>query len=60
LAGYAGTTLFTVSRVLNRWERQGIIRHSRTFLALQDLNAVTEIAKTGFWDDRPSQAVSNG
>jgi CRP/FNR family transcriptional regulator, nitrogen oxide reductase regulator len=60
LAGYAGTTLFTVSRVLNRWERQGIIRHRRTFLALQDLDAVTEIAKTGFLDDRPSQAVSNG
>jgi CRP-like cAMP-binding protein len=60
LAGYAGTTLFTVSRVLNRWERQGIIRHRRTFMALQDLNALTEIAKTGFLDDRPSQAVSNG
>jgi len=46
--------------VLNRWERQGIIRHCRTFLALQDLNALTELAKTGFLDDRPSQAVSNG
>jgi CRP/FNR family transcriptional regulator, nitrogen oxide reductase regulator len=59
LASYAGTTLFTVSRVLNRWERQGIIRYRRTFLALQDMDALSEIATTGFLEDRPPQAVSN-
>jgi CRP-like cAMP-binding protein len=60
LAGYAGTSLFTVSRVLNRWERQGIIRHRRTFLALRDIDALAQIAETGILEERPSPAVSNG
>ncbi len=59
LAGYIGTSLFTVSRVLNRWERQGMIRHRRNILILQDIHALNTIAGLG-WTEDLLPAVSNG
>jgi CRP-like cAMP-binding protein len=44
LAGYAGTTLFTISRVLNKWERLGIIRRSRASVILEKPGALDAIA----------------
>ena len=46
LAGFSGTTLFTISRVLNKWERLGIIRRHRSTVVLEkpaELDAITDL-----------------
>ena len=44
LAELTGTTLFTVSRKLSEWERQGIVRLGRQKVAIVDLAALRRLA----------------
>jgi CRP/FNR family transcriptional regulator, nitrogen oxide reductase regulator len=46
LAGYAGTTLSTISRILRQWHREGLLRRNRNFVILYDLEAIEKIART--------------
>jgi CRP/FNR family transcriptional regulator, nitrogen oxide reductase regulator len=43
LAGYAGTTLFTVSRVLNLWQRAGLLHRNRSFVVVHNLESLKGI-----------------
>jgi CRP-like cAMP-binding protein len=44
LAEYTGTTLYSVSRILRRWEEEGIVRSGRERVSLSDLPALQAIA----------------
>jgi CRP/FNR family transcriptional regulator, nitrogen oxide reductase regulator len=44
LAGYAGTTFFTVSRILRRWQHDGLLQRNRNFMILYNLEAIESIA----------------
>ena len=44
LAGYVGTTFFTVSRILKRWQREGLLQRNRSFVILYNLEAIESIA----------------
>ena len=44
LAGYTGTTLFTMSRVLKRWQRLGFLHRSRAGVVLRDLESIKKVA----------------
>jgi CRP-like cAMP-binding protein len=44
LAGYAGTTFFTMSRILRRWQREGLLHRNRSLVILYDLEAIESIA----------------
>jgi CRP/FNR family transcriptional regulator, nitrogen oxide reductase regulator len=44
LAGYSGTTSFTMSRILSRWQREGLLHRNRNFVILYDLEAIQSIA----------------
>lgn len=46
LAQLTGTTLFTVSRLLNQWEEQGIVRPRRQGVVLVNVPALEEISRT--------------
>jgi CRP-like cAMP-binding protein len=45
IAELAGTTMFTVSRVLNDWEVRGIVDASRRRIVVRQLHALTVIAE---------------
>jgi CRP/FNR family transcriptional regulator, nitrogen oxide reductase regulator len=45
IAEMTGTTLHTVSRLLSRWERQGIVRGGRQKVFITDLNGLMGIAE---------------
>jgi CRP/FNR family transcriptional regulator, nitrogen oxide reductase regulator len=45
LSGYAGTTFFTTSRILRRWQREGLIHRNRSFVILYNLKAIESIAE---------------
>ncbi len=45
LANLTGTTLFTVSRVLGRWEARGIVAAGRQHLVIRNPHALVEIAE---------------
>ncbi len=45
LANLTGTTLFTTSRVLSRWEAQGIVRAGRQRLVIRNPHALVEVAE---------------
>ena len=44
LADLSGTTIFTVSRVLGAWERQGLLNKGRGWVAILDLDALLRTA----------------
>ena len=44
LAEYTGTTLFSVSRILRRWEQDGFVESGRERVSLSDLVALRAIA----------------
>jgi len=44
LAGLTGTTLHNVSRILTRWERQGVIAGGRRTLMVRDIPALMRLA----------------
>lgn len=45
LAQLIGTTLYTVSRVLSRWERGGIVKTRREEISIQDANALRSLCE---------------
>jgi CRP-like cAMP-binding protein len=45
LANLTGTTLFTVSRVLSRWEERGMVVAGRQRLVIRSLHAFAEVAE---------------
>jgi len=47
LADYAGTTLYTVSRTLSRWEKLGWISTGRERIVVTDAHALVTFAETG-------------
>jgi CRP-like cAMP-binding protein len=44
LAGYAGTTLFTMSRILNQWQRKGLLHRKRSSMVVHDMELLRTIA----------------
>ena len=46
LADLAGTTLFTTSRLLSRWEQRGLIESTRGHVTLQRPSAIEGLAET--------------
>lgn len=47
LAQLTGTTLFTVSRLLCQWERQGIVSTRREAVVVRDIQALMEMSEAG-------------
>jgi len=47
LADYAGTTLYTVSRTLSRWEKLGWISSGREKIVVTDAHALVTFGETG-------------
>lgn len=47
IAEMSGTTLYTASRILSRWEREGILEGGRRPLRLRDPQALRRIAEGG-------------
>ena len=47
LAQLTGTTLFTVSRLLCQWERQGIVSTRREAVVVRNLKALMEMSEAG-------------
>lgn len=47
LAGYTGTTLYTVSRILSNWEKKGWVRSGREQITVADPHALVTFAETG-------------
>ena len=45
LAEMTGTTLYTVSRILSRWEHQGLVESGRERVLVQDPHALVSIAE---------------
>jgi CRP-like cAMP-binding protein len=45
LASLTGTTLYTASRILSRWEQQGLIASGRARILLRSLHGLTAIAE---------------
>jgi CRP-like cAMP-binding protein len=45
LAEMAGTTLFTVSRILSTWEKQGLISAGREKVTLTNPHAILRVAE---------------
>ncbi len=45
LAEMTGTTLFTVSRILSRWEKQGLVEVGRERVVIRDGHGLVEIAE---------------
>jgi len=46
LAQLTGTTIFTVNRLLNEWEAQGIVKLKREALQVLDVQALMEVSET--------------
>lgn len=53
LATYSGTTLSTMSRTLQRWQRKGIIQRNRRLLVLHDMESLKIIADAA--DSQPNK-----
>ena len=47
LAQLIGTTLFTVSRLLSQWEKQGIVSSRREAVTVKNIPALTELSGRG-------------
>jgi CRP/FNR family transcriptional regulator, nitrogen oxide reductase regulator len=47
LAQLTGTTLFTVSRLLSTWERQGIVSSRRRAVVVRNLQALVDLSESG-------------
>jgi CRP-like cAMP-binding protein len=47
LAQLTGTTLFTVSRLLSHWERQGIVSTRREAVVVRNLQALMQVSESG-------------
>jgi CRP-like cAMP-binding protein len=47
LAALAGTTLFTVSRILTDWEAVGLVRSARARVELRDIPSLRRLAEDG-------------
>jgi len=47
LAQLTGTTLFTVSRLLSHWERQGIVSTRREAVVVRNLQALMQVSEAG-------------
>ena len=47
LAQLTGTTLFTVSRLLSNWERQGIISTRREAVVVRNIQALMNVSESG-------------
>ena len=47
LADYTGTTLYTVSRTLSRWEKMGWVKSGRERILVADPHAIVTFAETG-------------
>lgn len=47
LADYTGATLYTVSRILSRWEKKGWVRSGRERIIVADPHALVSFAETG-------------
>ena len=46
LAQLTGTTLFTVSRLLSDWDRQGIVAARREAVSVRNLRALANLSET--------------
>jgi CRP-like cAMP-binding protein len=46
LAQLVGTTLFTVSRLLSDWDRQGIVAARREVVSVRNLRALADLSET--------------
>jgi CRP/FNR family transcriptional regulator, nitrogen oxide reductase regulator len=46
LAQLTGTTLFTVSRLLSDWDRQGIVVARREVVSIRNLPALVDLSET--------------
>jgi CRP-like cAMP-binding protein len=60
LAIYAGTTLSTMSRTLQRWQRKGIIQRNRRLLVLHNMESLNTIADAGDSVDNKKRIASSG
>jgi CRP-like cAMP-binding protein len=47
LAQLTGTTLFTVSRLLSQWEKQGIVSSRREAVVVCDVQALAALSEEG-------------
>ena len=47
IADYSGTTLYTVSRTLSAWEKNGWIKSGREKIVITDPHALVQFAETG-------------
>jgi len=47
IADYTGTTLFTVSRTISRWEKRGWVKSGRESIIVTDPHALVQFAETG-------------
>ena len=47
IADYSGTTLYTVSRTLSAWEKNGWIKSGREQIVITDPHAMVQFAETG-------------
>ncbi len=47
IADYSGTTLYTVSRTLSAWEKNGWIKSGREQIVIADPHALVQFAETG-------------
>jgi CRP-like cAMP-binding protein len=47
LAEMTGTTLFTVSRILNRWQQRGFVELGRRRVVILDGHGLVAIAENG-------------
>ena len=50
LAEMAGTTLFTVSRLLSEWEAEGLVRSARARVTIMDVPSLHRLAEEGASD----------
>ena len=55
LAEMAGTTLFTVSRILSEWEEAGVVRSARARVRITNVPSLRKLAEDGTSADRPSR-----
>ena len=47
IADYSGTTVYTVSRTLSAWEKNGWIKSGREQIVVTDPHALVQFAETG-------------
>jgi CRP/FNR family transcriptional regulator, nitrogen oxide reductase regulator len=60
LAIYAGTTLSTMSRTLQRWQRDGIIQRNRRLLVLHNMELLNTIAEAPDSEDDKKRMAAAG